>query len=310
MRRINDTKRQLHFRTGFTLIELSITLVIIALLVASIIIGKDMIEVAAIRSQISQIEKLNTTVNAFRIKYNCLPGDCSSASAAMYGFPNAAVIVNFASRIRNSDGAFLAVSGGYGNIGTGQGQGEPALFWGDLSAAGFVDGSFNQAVVQTNAAMTISGSQLDGYLPKAKLGQGNYVYVYTDLSGVNYYGVSASPSILQFAAFNTTTGMSVQQAYAIDIKVDDGLPQSGKVIAKYVNFGSFNAVPIWASGPNLGASGAFPYPPSTSATPGSPTTCYDNSGSSNGTPGVAGAVQHYSTEMGGNNMNCALSFQF
>jgi hypothetical protein len=71
----------------------------------------------------------------------------------------------------------------------------------------------------------------------------------------------------------------------------------------------------WAAGG--GVQGAWQWgvnndeAPTTTATPGSATTCYDNSSAASGTPGVGGAVQHYSVEISsGSNVNCALSFRF
>jgi prepilin-type N-terminal cleavage/methylation domain-containing protein len=65
--------------TGFSLIELSIVLVIIGLLTGGILVGRSLINLAQIRAQISQIEKFDTAVKTFQLKYNCLPGDCSQA---------------------------------------------------------------------------------------------------------------------------------------------------------------------------------------------------------------------------------------
>src|SRR5450432_727787 len=67
--------------SGFTLIELSIVLVIIGLIIGGVLVGQDLIKAAEIRGQITQIEKYNTAVNTFRGKYNCLPGDCVNATA-------------------------------------------------------------------------------------------------------------------------------------------------------------------------------------------------------------------------------------
>src|ERR1700753_1576823 len=73
-------------RQGFTLIELSIVLVIIGLIVGGILVGQDLIKAAEVRAQISQIEKFNTAVNTFRGKFGALPGDLPPAVANQYGF--------------------------------------------------------------------------------------------------------------------------------------------------------------------------------------------------------------------------------
>ena len=61
---------------GFTLIELSIVLVVIGLLVGGILVGSEMIHAAVIRAQLTQIEKFNSGANVFKLKFNCIPGDC------------------------------------------------------------------------------------------------------------------------------------------------------------------------------------------------------------------------------------------
>lgn len=64
---------------GFTLIEMSIVLVIIGLIVGGILVGRDLIHLAEIRGTVAQFEQFNSAVNTFRNKYNCLPGDCINA---------------------------------------------------------------------------------------------------------------------------------------------------------------------------------------------------------------------------------------
>ena len=51
---------------------MSIVLVIIGLIVGGILVGQSLIAAAAVRAQISQIEKYNTAVNTFRDKYGGL----------------------------------------------------------------------------------------------------------------------------------------------------------------------------------------------------------------------------------------------
>src|ERR1035438_2217859 len=72
---------------AFTLIELSIVLVIIGLIVGGVLVGQNLIAAAGVRATISQIEKYNTAVNTFRTKYNNqLPGDIDATDAAQFGF--------------------------------------------------------------------------------------------------------------------------------------------------------------------------------------------------------------------------------
>lgn len=68
-------------RHGFTLVELSIVLVIVGLLIGGVMVGKDLMSAAGNRAYISQLQKYSTATNAFKLKYDCLPGDCSSATA-------------------------------------------------------------------------------------------------------------------------------------------------------------------------------------------------------------------------------------
>ncbi len=67
-------------KSGFTLIELSIVLVIIGLIVGGILIGQSLIHEAQLRSVVSDVQKYETTLNAFRLKYNGLPGDFAHAT--------------------------------------------------------------------------------------------------------------------------------------------------------------------------------------------------------------------------------------
>ena len=66
--------------SGFTLIEMSIVLVIIGLIVGGILVGQNLIYAASIRGEIKQMEQLETAYNTFNVKYGCLPGDCANAT--------------------------------------------------------------------------------------------------------------------------------------------------------------------------------------------------------------------------------------
>lgn len=67
-------------RKGFTLIELSIVLVIIGLLVGGVLAGQTLIAAAQVRKEISKLNSISTAINTFRVKYDALPGDMANAT--------------------------------------------------------------------------------------------------------------------------------------------------------------------------------------------------------------------------------------
>jgi len=127
---------------GFTLIELSIVLVIIGLLVGGILVGQNLIHAAELRSIITDVERLKTAINAFESKYDCLPGDC----------PNATDYFGTASVCPGGPGTGTQTCNGNGNgdIDFGATAGDPSiagnqelfLIWQHLSNAGLIAGSY------------------------------------------------------------------------------------------------------------------------------------------------------------------------
>jgi len=286
-------------RSGFTLIELSIVLVIIGLIVGGILTGRDLIDAASQRVQIAQIEKYNTAVRTFQGKYGYLPGDIPDPYASNFGFqPRGQYQAE-----GDGNGIIEGVNGnGVNNhYGLYQISGETPMVWVDLSTAGLIDGSFSTASPNSKPGSDVTGAALNNWFPAAKLGQGNYVYVYYPQAGynpmANFWGISAITDNHMNGNFDSTPNVSVQQAYNIDKKIDDGLPQSGNVKATYANYVIHSYI-IWASGG--GIEGAY----SGTAIAASNTTCYDNGNSTSNT------FKYSMSYNGGSGLNCALSFKF
>lgn len=71
----------MRMKKGFTLIELSIVLIIIGLVIGGVMVGKTLIKSAEVSRAIGDLDKINAAVNSFKIKYNCLPGDCTNSTS-------------------------------------------------------------------------------------------------------------------------------------------------------------------------------------------------------------------------------------
>jgi prepilin-type N-terminal cleavage/methylation domain-containing protein len=287
---------------GFTLIELSIVLVIIGLIVGGILVGQNLIAASQVRATITQVEKYNTAANTFREKTGYLPGDINAAAAVQFGL---AARGQYAGE---GDGNGL-IEGVWGNDPSANGfpyqlRGETVLFWADLSQMGLIEGQYTVASCCNLPSVTTAGA----LYPAAKLGNGNYFLAtsgvssdYGSQTGVNYFSLATLTQVGDEAT--TTPGLTVAQAFAIDTKVDDGLPQSGNVQANYLTGGQI----IYAIGgggvANGYAEGAAPVQYNTSPVTGTSSTCYDNRG-------IGTAAKQYSVEISnGSNVNCALAFK-
>ena len=62
-------KHKIPKKYGFTLIELSIVIVIIGLIVGGVLVGRDLIRASQLRGLISEVEEFKTAANTFRLKY-------------------------------------------------------------------------------------------------------------------------------------------------------------------------------------------------------------------------------------------------
>jgi len=159
---------------GFTLIEASIVMVIIGLIIGGVVVGQDLISAAAVRSQISQIEKYQTAVRTFQGKYDYLPGDMPDPYASQFGFIARGTVPGSG----DADGRILAIYPSSNSIGNVQAAGETAVFWRDLSQAGLIEGTFNtaNATPLPGADVTLTSTPaINSYLPEAKIGNANYV---------------------------------------------------------------------------------------------------------------------------------------
>lgn len=68
-------------KNAFTLVELSIVIVIIGLLVGGVTAGMSLVKQAQLRGVITDVNKYKAAFSAFRLQYNAVPGDMRNATS-------------------------------------------------------------------------------------------------------------------------------------------------------------------------------------------------------------------------------------
>jgi len=207
-------------RSGFTLLELSIVLVIIGLIVGGVLVGKDLIEAAKLQRVVKEAQGFQNAVATFRLKYNALPGDMPQPESY---FP---------------DGEWN--SGAYG-IGDGviYSTTEGADAWRQLAlaqliGAGNMEGSEHCGITSSSPGWcsTIIGvtgpgtrykDSMGWYIGNSSKTGKNAVLLSTPGLGVNGQG--------SFWPQNEGPMLALA-AQSIDQKIDDGRPNSGAVRAE------------------------------------------------------------------------------
>lgn len=190
---------------GFTLIELSIVLIIVGLLVGSVLSGRELILNAQIQKTIRQKDEFDAAANTFKAKYNCLPGDC--ANATDYGFQ------------RNGDGNDYITYTAGGD--------EKASFWQQLAAANLIAGSYTV----TGGIAERAGQNASPAIPLPNKYKSGWSFwcenggLLPPLGG-NNYAITSNYIVLND---KTQGALSPELAQRIDGKIDDGIASSGSV---------------------------------------------------------------------------------
>lgn len=188
-------------KKGFTLVELSIVLVIIGLLIGGVLVGQSLIDSAKVNSVTSEFLQYEAAARLFRTKYKHLPGD---------------------NTLFAHDGDNAAGNGIISYPGTGQ-QGEWLRAWQHLSLGGMVEGNYTGLKNGTTPV-------LDENTVRSKAFK-NAGYSFFKYNSVGYYNGSQTIMFGEPRPSSSTTNSAISTAIAtaIDQKLDDGVADTGIV---------------------------------------------------------------------------------
>lgn len=230
-------------RHGFSLVELSVVLVVIGLMVGGILGGRSLIKAAELREVIHEAETYQAALNTFVVRYEQYPGDMIDAQS-FWGVAHAT-----ASTCRALDK--LTVNGtcnGDGDQeigGTGTAKySEHYLFWHHLQYAGLIEGEYSGTWDNTCGAFP--GSCLYAHTPGLNCpdsGKGSHIgwAIYfkdeaTDIGGNWFLGdyghIFTYGAIHTYGAAPNLPALTVGEVYSLDMKMDDGLPARGRLAVR------------------------------------------------------------------------------
>ncbi|MAR55808.1 MAG: hypothetical protein CMM93_01360 [Rickettsiales bacterium] len=220
---------------AFSLVELSIVLVILGLLTGGILTGQSLIRAAELRSVVTEFQRYQTAIRSFQDKYMALPGDMRNATR-FWGSANTAGAGGECANPLTDVGAVSSNTcngNGNGMIDSPAGPSaryEEYRFWQQLANAGLIEGTYS-------GLDTGSGSYTIGTnAPRSRINNAGWKALYMIGNGshyVNYNWGSVSEGNVLFlgsgAWVQDPTILTPEEAWNIDTKMDDGQPDQGKI---------------------------------------------------------------------------------
>ncbi len=209
--------------SAFSLIELSIVLVILGLLTGAILAGQSLIRASEIRSVGVGFNRYETAIYAFKDKYFALPGDISNATA-IWG--------KDATNCNGNSGTATipGTCNGDGDGNVTQASVEMWRAWQHLSLAGLVEGSYAGTQVNWGANAKPSTDMPAGRIPNTGYmllmeNNTNAEFAWTDITfnkNMLVFGTAGS-------SWTKNAAITSIEAWNIDTKLDDGAPGTGKI---------------------------------------------------------------------------------
>jgi prepilin-type N-terminal cleavage/methylation domain-containing protein len=221
----------MHTRIGFSLVELSIVLVILGLLVGGVLSGQSLIRAAELRSVTTDFSRYSAAVMSFRDKYLAVPGDMANATK-FWGAADACPAKTGAAGKETCDG------NGNGKIM----YNEPAnadkdtfveifMAWQHLANAGLIEGSYTGIAGTTDVIQATSANVPRGRISNSYWYMFNWNKTMKDDPGAfdgDYFDNFLQIGALSDAGSPAEPVLKPEESWNIDTKIDDGKPAQGR----------------------------------------------------------------------------------
>lgn len=221
-------------KRGFSLVELSIVLVVLGLLAGGILAGQSLIRAAELRAVTTEFERYNQAYAAFYDKYKESPGDFSYATE-LWGAADAVLAT-----CKTTAGTGTQTCNGNGDGHTGLSNllsadwYETTLFWEHLRNAGLIEGNYNGVIRTTGANYNVIANV---NAPASRLSNTAWmmqtkgiIAPFFGTTRMHYFqvgGVSAPDG--SGNVWNSEKIFTPSEAWNIDTKLDDGRAGVGAV---------------------------------------------------------------------------------
>jgi prepilin-type N-terminal cleavage/methylation domain-containing protein len=213
---------------GFSLVELSIVLVILGLLTGGILGGQALIRAAELRAVPAELARHTTAVQSFRDKYFALPGDMINATAFWGVRAGTGSDVACHQTINTTTGTCNGNGDGRIDFVAGDATfGERFLGWQHLVRAGLIEGNYTGASGSASTEVRVRVTNL----PPMKLPNTQVHFWFApgpQTSNIQYFDGPYSHNT--FGVTNSSGyPLSPEEAWNIDTKLDDGRPATGRL---------------------------------------------------------------------------------
>jgi prepilin-type N-terminal cleavage/methylation domain-containing protein len=237
--------------SGFTLVELSIAILIIGLLIGGVMLGQTLLRSAQIRSALSEYALYTQAIGTFRDKYMALPGDYSAATTTWGAAGTCPASAAITSGTCNGDGNGLIVVNQSGTR-----IDEQFLAWHHLRKAELIQDAVSGYQGSVGTRDRVPGVNV----PRSKLntaGWGLISVTLSDLGGgytqLPYTAPDTPPNHVLWLGGRSQSGtvdstvavLTTSEALDIDKKADDGIPTTGKILSQSagscISAGAYNS---------------------------------------------------------------------